>query len=123
MQVTTPNAGITQYAEIYYSAFSSPTEEQLIFAGTSEVQSNGTPWNTNTELPVISLAGIASGDWYFVSRMVNSLGASSFSLPSSVFEWRPTTFQYSDRYLVIAYADDIDGGDLILILEINLTME
>lgn len=110
VQVTTPNAGITQYAEIYYSAFSSPTEEQLIFAGTSEVQSNGTPWNTNTELPVISLAGIASGDWYFVSRMVNSLGASSFSLPSSVFEWRPTTFQYSDRYLVIAYADDIDGG-------------
>ena len=110
VQVTTPNAGITQYAEVYYSAFSSPTEEQLIFAGTSEVQSNGTPWNTNTELPLISLAGIASGDWYFVSRMVNSLGASSFSLPSSVFEWRPTTFQYSDRYLVIAYADDIDGG-------------
>ena len=110
VQVTTPNAGITQYAEVYYSAFSSPTEEQLIFAGTSEVQSNGTPWNTNTELPLISLAGIASGDWYFVSRMVNSLGASSFSLPSSVFEWRPTTFQYSDRYLVIAYADDINGG-------------
>ena len=110
VQVTTPNAGITQYAEVYYSAFSSPTEEQLIFAGTSEVQSNGTPWNTNTELPLISLAGIASGDWYFVSRMVNSLGSSSFSLPSSVFEWRPTTFQYSDRYLVIAYADDIDGG-------------
>jgi hypothetical protein len=42
--------------------------------------------------------------------MMNSLGASSFSLPSAVFHWRPTTFQYSEQYLVIAYADDIDGA-------------
>ena len=109
VQVTTPAAGISQYAELYYTAFSSPTEAQLIFAGTSEVQANGTPWNTNTILPLISLAGIASGDWYFVTRMMNSLGASSFSLPSDVLYWRPTTFQYSEQYLVIAYADDIDG--------------
>ena len=109
VQVTTPAAGISQYAELYYTAFSSPTEAQLIFAGTSEVQANGTPWNTNTVLPLISLAGIASGDWYFVTRMMNSLGASSFSLPSAVFHWRPTTFQYSEQYLVIAYADTITG--------------
>ena len=109
VQVTTPAAGISQYAELYYTAFSSPTEAQLIFAGTSEVQANGTPWNTNTVLPLISLAGIPSGDWYFVTRMMNSLGASSFSLPSAVFHWRPTTFQYSEQYLVIAYADTITG--------------
>ena len=109
VQVTTPAAGISQYAELYYTAFSSPTEAQLIFAGTSEVQANGTPWNTNTILPLISLAGIPSGDWYFVTRMMNSLGASSFSLPSAVFNWRPTTFQYSEQYLVIAYADTITG--------------
>jgi hypothetical protein len=110
VQVTTPAAGISQYAELYYTAFASPTEAQLIFAGTSEVQANGTPWNTNTVLPLISLAGIPSGDWYFVTRMMNSLGASSFSLPSAVFHWRPTTFQYSEQYLVIAYADTITGG-------------
>jgi hypothetical protein len=110
VQVTTPAAGISQYAELYYTAFADPTEAQLIFAGTSEVQANGTPWNTNTVLPLISLAGIPSGNWYFVTRMMNSLGASSFSLPSAVFEWRPTTFQYSEQYLVIAYADDIDGA-------------
>jgi hypothetical protein len=109
VQVTTPAAGISQYAELYYTAFASPTEAQLIFAGTSEVQANGTPWNINTVLPLISLAGIASGDWYFVTRMMNSLGASSFSLPSAVFHWRPTTFQYSEQYLVIAYADTITG--------------
>ncbi len=109
VQVTTPAAGISQYAELYYTAFSDPTEAQLIFAGTSEVQANGTPWNTNTVLPLISLAGIPSGDWYFVTRMMNSLGASSFSLPSAVFHWRPTTFQYSEQYLVIAYADTITG--------------
>ena len=109
VEVTTPAAGISQYAELYYTAFSSPTEAQLIFAGTSEVQANGTPWNTNTVLPLISLAGIPSGDWYFVTRMMNSLGASSFSLPSAVFEWRPTTFQYNEQYLVVAYADTITG--------------
>jgi hypothetical protein len=109
VKVTTPAAGISQYAELYYTAFPDPPEPQLIFAGTSEVQANGTPWNTNTVLPLISLAGIPSGDWYFVTRMMNSLGASSFSLPSAVFEWRPTTFQYSEQYLVIAYADDIEG--------------
>jgi hypothetical protein len=109
VRVTTPGAGISQYAELYYTAFSSPTEAQLIFAGTSEVQSNGTPWNINTVLPLISLAGIPSGDWYFVSRMRNSIGASSFSLPSAVFHWRPTTFQYTEQYLVIAYANTITG--------------
>jgi hypothetical protein len=109
VQVTTPAAGISQYAELYYTAFPDPTEAQLIFTGTSEVQSNGTPWNINTALPLISLAGIPSGDWYFVTRMRNSLGASSFSLPSAAFEWRPTTFQYSEQYLVIAYADTITG--------------
>ncbi len=109
LQVETPEFGVTQYAEVYYSAFADPTEAQLIFAGTSEVQPNGIPWTTLTVLPLIGLASIPAGDWYFFSRMVNSLGASSFSPVSDLFSWRPTTYQYVEQYLVIAYADSADG--------------
>lgn len=109
VQISTPEFGVTQYAEVYYSAFADPTEAQLIFAGTSEVQPNGIPWTTLTVLPLIGLASIPAGDWYFFSRMVNSLGSSSFSPVSDLFSWRPTTYQYVDQYLVIAYADSADG--------------
>lgn len=109
VQVTTATNGITQYAEIWYSAFSTPTEEQRIFAGTSEIQSNGSPWNTNTVLPNITLTNIPAGNWYFFTRMVNSLGASDYSSASSVVTWRPLTFQYTDRYLSVRYADSITG--------------
>jgi hypothetical protein len=109
VSVTTPPSGIVQYAEVWYSAFTNPLEEQMYFAGTSEIQSNGNPWGINTVLPPISLAGIPSGDWYLFSRMVNSLGASSYSPPSALLRWRPSTFQYTERYVVVAYADDIVG--------------
>jgi hypothetical protein len=109
VNVTTPPSGIVQYAEVWYSAFTNPLEEQMYFAGTSEIQSNGNPWGINTLLPPISLAGIPSGDWYLFSRMVNSLGASSYSPHSALLRWRPSTFQYTNRYLVVAYADAIDG--------------
>lgn len=109
LQVQTSNSGITQYAEVWYSAYSNPLQEQMYFAGTSEVQSNGTPWNTGTVLPLISLNNIPSGDWYIFSRMVNSLASSAYSLPSNLLQWRPTTFQYSLRYLSVAYANDITG--------------
>ena len=107
--VTTASSGITQYAELWYSAFSNPTSAQLIFAGTSEVQASGTPWNINTILPIISVGNVPTGNWYFFTRMVNSLGTSAFSPSSALFRWRPSTFQYTERYLAVAYADDITG--------------
>ncbi len=107
--VTTASSGITQYAEIWYSAFSNPSAEQRIFAGTTEIQSSGNPYSINTAMPAVSLANIPSGNWYFFSRMVNSLASSSFSPASTVFIWRPSTFQFSNKYLSVAYADAIDG--------------
>ena len=103
------SSGITQYAEIWYSAFSSPTMSQRIFAGTTAIQSNGIPYSPSTILPTVTLTNIPAGDWYFFSRMVNSLGSSNFSSASSVLVWRPTTFQYSQRYLSVAYATSITG--------------
>jgi hypothetical protein len=108
--VTTSQSGIIQYAEIWYSAYSNPLQTQMYFAGTSEVQSNGTPWNTNTVLPSIFLTNIPAGDWYIFTRMVNSLASSSYSPASTLFAWRPSTFQYTERYLAVAYADNITGS-------------
>ena len=107
--ITTSSAGIIQYAEVWYSAFQFPTTAQLIFAGTSEIQSNGDPYNINTELPPIQLFDIPAGDWYFFSRMVNSLATSAYSPASAKLVWRPRTFQYTEKYLAIAYADNITG--------------
>lgn len=109
VQVTTASSGITQYAEIWYSAFSNPTAEQRIFAGTTEIQSSGNPYNINTPMPAVSLANIPAGNWYFFSRMVNSLASSSFSPASSVFRWTPSTYQFTERYVAVAYADDVIG--------------
>lgn len=112
--VTTSSSGITQYAEVWYSAYSNPLASQMYFAGTSEIQSNGTPWSVNTVLPTISLTNVPAGDWYIFSRMVNSLASSSYSSPSTLLKWRPSTFQYSDRYLAVVYGDDINGTNLSL---------
>ena len=109
VQITSSSVGIIQYAELWYSAFSSPTQEQLIFAGTTEIQPNGNPYPVSTAMPGISLSDIPSGNWYFFSRMVNSIVTSPYSSASSVFQWRPSTFQYAERYLVVAYADSITG--------------
>lgn len=114
VQVTTSSSGITQYAEVWYSAFSTPTSDQLIFAATSEIQSNGTPWSTSTALPIISLTNIPAGNWYFFCRMVNSLGASKFSSASAILRWRPTTFQFTDRYVAVAYGDSNTGSNFSL---------
>jgi hypothetical protein len=108
--ITTSQSGIIQYAEIWYSAYSNPLQTQMYFAGTSEVQSNGTPWNTNTVLPTVFLANIPSGDWYFFTRMVNSLASSAYSPASTLFRWRPSTFQYTDRYLAVAYGTSLAGA-------------
>lgn len=102
--------GITQYAEIWYSAFSNPTESQLIFAGTTAVQPAGTPYVPGSTMPSATVTGVSAGNWYFFTRMVNSLGKSNFSNASAVLNWRPSTFQYSERYLSVRYADSITGN-------------
>lgn len=109
VQITSSSAGIIQYAELWYSAFSSPTQDQLIFAGTTEVNPNGNPYDLSTSMPVISLSNVPSGDWYFFTRMVNSLASSPYSSASSILRWRPSTFQFTERYLAVAYATSITG--------------
>lgn len=110
VNITGSVAGIIQYAELWYSAFSNPNADQLIFAGTTEIQSNGTPYNPGAVLPPVSISNIPAGTWFLFSRMVNSLGTSQFSPASSPFVWKPTTFQYSERYLSVAYADNATGS-------------
>jgi hypothetical protein len=109
VQVTTSSAGITQYAEVWYSAYQYPTASQYIFAGTTEINANGNPYNINTIMPIVQLFNIPTGDWYFFCRMVNAIATSDYSLASTKLTWRPTTFQYTDRYLSVAYADNITG--------------
>jgi hypothetical protein len=114
VNVTTSSAGITQYAEIWYSAFSNPTTEQRIFAGTTVVQTAGNPYSISIAMPPVTLTGISAGNWYFFVRMVNSLATSNFSSASAVLNWRPQTFQYTDRYVNVVYADNINGGGFSL---------
>jgi hypothetical protein len=109
LSVTSSSAGISQYGEIWYSAYSNPTESQRIFGGTTAIQSNGNPYNINASMGNVTLLGIPAGSWYFFSRMVNSLATSNFSPASSVLVWQPYTVQFSQRYLVVAYADDAIG--------------
>jgi hypothetical protein len=109
VSVTTSSSGITQYAEVWYSAFATPTSSQRIFAGTTAIQSSGNPYSINTVMPDVTLSNIPSGNWYFFSRMVNSLASSSFSPASAVFTWKPTTVQYGQRWIVVAYADNATG--------------
>lgn len=110
--VTAASTGISQYAEVWYSAYSNPADNQRIFAGTTAVQSAGNPYTPGSSMGVVTLQNIPQGNWYFFVRMVNSLGTSQFSPASSVLQWRPTTFQFSGRYLVVAYADSITGTNI-----------
>jgi hypothetical protein len=109
LRIQTSSAGISEYAEIYYSAYQYPTDDQLIFAGTTEVQPGGSPYVVNSYMPDVQLFNIPAGDWYFFTRMVNNLANSNYSLASSKLTWRPTTFQYTEKFVSVAYADTIDG--------------
>jgi hypothetical protein len=109
VNVTSSSAGITQYAEVWYSAYATPSMSQMIFAGTTAVQSNGNPYGNNVALPAVVLTGISAGNWYFFTRMVNTIAKSLFSSASTVFNWRPYTFQFSARYLSVAYATSATG--------------
>lgn len=114
VNVTTSSSGITQYAEIWYSAYEFPTDTQRIFAGTTAIQSNGDAYSIDTAMPPVQLFNISSGNWYFFSRMVNSIASSDYSPASALLKWRPTLAQYDMRYLAIAYADTITGGGFSL---------
>ena len=109
LRIQTSSAGISEYANIYYSAYQYPTEDQLIFAGTTEVQPAGVPYVVDTYMPDVQLFNIPAGDWYFFCQMVNNLANSHYSLASTKLTWRPTTFQYTEKFLSVAYADNITG--------------
>jgi len=105
-----PN-GITQYAELWYSAYAAPTSTQRYFAGTTAIQADGNPY-TPSSTTLITLSDIPSGNWYFFTRMVNNLGSSDYSPASSLLQWRPTTFTYDLQYLIVAYGDDLIGTNI-----------
>lgn len=109
VSITAPVGGVSQYAEVWYSAFSNPGDSQRIFAGTTAVRAAGNPFTPGLSMGVVTLENIPQGDWYFFTRMVNALGTSQFSAASSVLQWRPTTFQFVNRYVVVAYATSITG--------------
>jgi hypothetical protein len=109
VSITSSSAGIIQYAEVWYSAFQFPTSNQYIFAGTTSINPNGDPYTNNIAMPYVQLFDIPAGDWYFFVRMVNSLASSNYSLASAKLTWRPQTFQYTEKYLAVAYADNITG--------------
>jgi hypothetical protein len=109
VSVTAASSGVSQYAEVWYSAFSAPSEAQRIFAGTTAVKAAGNPYIPGSSMGIVTLTNIPQGNWFFFVRMVNSLGSSQFSAASSVLQWRPTTFQFSGRYIVLAYATSITG--------------
>lgn len=109
ISVQASSSGITQYAEVWYSAYSSPTDAQRLFAGTTAVNPAGNPFTPSAVIGIVQISNLPSGDYYFFVRMVNALGTSVFSSASAKLTWRPTTFQYSQRWLAVAYADNADG--------------
>ena len=101
-------ASFASYAEIWYSAFATPTSTQIYLGGTTALPSNGVPFAVGQTLPTVSLK-IPAGNWYLFSRIVNGIATSQYSPASTVFSWRPTTFQYVERWLAVAYADNANG--------------
>ena len=101
-------ASFATYAEIWYSAFPTPTASQLILGGTTSLPSNGVPYAVGQTLPTVNLQ-IPAGNWYLFSRLVNPIANSEYSPASTVFSWRPTTFQYTQRWIAVAYADNATG--------------
>lgn len=114
VQVHAATGGITQYVEVWYSAYSNPLQTQMYFAGTSEIQSDGNPWTAGSALPNITLSNIPSGNWYLFARAVNSLASSQYSVASNLIRWRPATYQFTERYLAVAYANSITGAGFSL---------
>ena len=117
--VTASSRGIIQYAEVWYSAYSNPTPAQMFFAGTTAINADGTPYAPSSSMGSVSLADIPAGNWYFFTRMVNSLATSPYSPASLLFRWRPSTYQFTERYLNVAYADNNTGTSNFSLTETN----
>lgn len=96
---------------MWYSAYAAPTAAQRIFAGTTAIDSDGNPYAPNASMGLVTITGLAQGNWYFFSRMVNDLGMSNYSSASAVLNWRPLTFQYINRYVNIRYGSSITGAN------------
>jgi len=109
VSVRAASNGIVQYAEVYYSAYASPSLSQRFFVGTTAVNPGGNPYTPAALMGSVTLSNIPQGDWYFAVKYVNSLGSSDFSASSAVFKWRPLTFQFGKRWLAVAYADNATG--------------
>ncbi len=75
-------ASFAAYAEIWYSAFPTPTNAQLFLGGTTSLSSNGVPFIAGQTLPLVNLT-IPAGNWYFFTRIVNGVASSQFSPASS----------------------------------------
>ena len=101
-------ASFVTVAEIWYSAFASPTPGQLYLLGFTQVPSNGVPISPSQSLPTIS-ATLPGGNWYLFARLVNGIATSQYSVASAVLQWRPTTFQYTERYINVRYGNDLVG--------------
>jgi hypothetical protein len=114
VDVSTPPSGIVQYAEIWYSAFQFPNDEQRVFAGTTQIQSSGNPYPASAAIPTAFIEGVPAGNWYFFTRMVNSLGKSNYSAASTLLRWTPQTFQYVNRYIAVAYGTSNVGAGFSL---------
>jgi hypothetical protein len=102
------SVGFVTYAEVWYSAFANPTASQIYLGGTTSIPSNGVPYSVGQPLPTVEVQ-IPAGNWYLFSRLVNPIATSQYSPASAVFNWRPTTFQYTERYLAVRYADNATG--------------
>jgi len=109
--VTSSTGGIVQYAEVWYSAYASPTVAQRIFAGTTVVNADGNPYAPSASMGIVTITGLAQGSWYFFTRMVNGLGMSAYSSASSVLDWKPLTFQYTNRYINVRYGTSAAGAN------------
>ena len=101
-------ASFVNVAEIWYSAFANPTPAQMYLLGFTQVPSNGVPISPGQPLPTIS-ATLPGGNWYLFARLMNGISTSAYSAASTVLQWRPTTFQYTDRYINVRYGNDLVG--------------
>jgi hypothetical protein len=88
--ITTSAAGVVQYAELWYSVVPNPTEAQLFYFGTTQINPNGNPYDINTAMPAINITTLEHNTYYFFSVMRNVLVSSNFSPSSAPLVWDPT---------------------------------
>jgi hypothetical protein len=108
VSATVGSASFATYAEIWYSSVPNPNSDQITLGGITAQTSTGVPFPAGVTVGTVTLS-IPAGNWYFFTRLINPIATSQYSTASTVFAWRPTTFQYTQRYLAVAYADNATG--------------